>query len=437
MERQVPHSIDAERAVLGAMLLNADAIAQAVQTLGSVDFYRPAHQHVFDAVSGLFASGEPADPVTVAEELKRHNLLDPIGGAVGLVELQASAPSSANVAHYARIVEEAAIRRKLIAVGSDVSSLGYDGPGDVDKAVDQAETLVFAVAERRIRDSMMPMHQLIGPVLDRTEQLYENKGEITGTPTGFPDLDRLLGGLQPGALTVIGARPATGKTALALAITAHAAKTTPTLLFSLEMSHLELTQRLLCAASSVDSRRIRTGQLTDGDWSRISAGVGKLGEAQLWIDDNPNLTVMEIRAKARRLRSEVGSLGLVVVDYLQLMSGSRRVESRNLEVSEISRGLKVLARELDCPVVALSQLSRGVESRVDKRPTLADLRDSGAVEQDADVVAFIYRDALYDREKVDDGSTELIIAKHRNGPTGVVHLTFIPRFARFESAARP
>lgn len=434
--REVPQSMDAERAVLGAMLLNPDATAEVIQVLTAQDFHRPAHQHVYDAVTGLFAAGRPADPVTVAEELNRHGLLGGVGGPQGLLELEAAAPSAANAGHYARIVEEKSMRRKLIAVGSDVAGLGYDGPDDIDKAVDQAETLVFAIAERRIRDSMTPMHQLLGPVLDRTEELYDNKGEITGTPTGFPDLDRLLGGLQPGALTVIGARPSTGKTALALAMAGHASKSTPTVMFSLEMSHMEITQRMLCSAASVDSRRIRTGQLTDQDWSRISTGVSKLGESQLWVDDNPNLTVTEIRAKARRLRAETGSLGLVIVDYLQLMSGSRRVESRNLEVSEISRGLKVLARELDCPVVALSQLSRGVESRVDKRPTLADLRDSGAVEQDADVVAFIYRDALYDREKVDDGSTELIVAKHRNGPTGVVHLTFIPRYARFESAAR-
>ncbi len=436
--RVPPHNLDAEASLLGAMLLSTDAISSALQIVGVDDFYKPAHAHVFDAITSLYGQGEPADPITVAEELKRAGLLESVGGAGALLELEALTPATSNAAYYARIIEERSRMRQLIGVGHEVSELGYDVPEDVDKAVDHAESLVFRIAERRITDSMLPIHTLMDLGLDRLEQLYENKGALTGLPSGFADLDQILGGFQKSSLVIIGARPATGKTSLALAMVASAAMQArkAVLLFSLEMSHVELTQRLLCSEARVDSRRIRTGQLTDEDWKRISRAVGRLGEAELWIDDNPNLSIMELRAKARRLKSQLGDLGLIVVDYLQLMSGRTSAESRQVEVAEISRGLKILARELDTPVVALSQLSRGVEARQDKRPTLADLRESGSLEQDSDVVMFIYRDALYDREKADDGDTELIVAKHRNGPIGTVHLTFLPRFARFEDGAR-
>jgi replicative DNA helicase len=436
--RVPPHNLDAEASLLGAMLLSSDAISAAIQIVTVDDFYKPAHAHVFDAITSLYAEGEPADPITVAEELKRANLLDSVGGAGALVDLESQTPATSNAAYYAKIIEERAMMRKLIGVGGEVAQLGYDIPDDVDKAVDIAESLVFRIAERRITDTMMPIHQLMDLGLDRLEQLYENKGEITGLQTGFRDLDGMLGGFQPSSLVIIGARPATGKTSLALAMVAAAAMKAkkPVLMFSLEMSHVELTQRLLCSEAGVDSKRIRTGNLTDDDWKRISRAVGRLGEAELWIDDNPNLTIMELRAKARRLKSQLGDLGLIVIDYLQLMSGRQSAENRQVEVSEISRGLKILARELETPVIALSQLSRGVEARQDKRPTLADLRESGSLEQDADVVMFIYRDALYDREKADDGETELIVAKHRNGPIGTAHLTFLARFARFEDGAK-
>jgi replicative DNA helicase len=436
--RVPPHNLDAEASLLGAMLLSTDAISAALQVVNVDDFYKPAHAHVFDAITSLYGQGEPADPITVAEELKRAGLLESVGGAGALLELEALTPATSNAAYYARIIEERSRMRQLIGVGHEVSQLGYDVPEDVDKAVDHAESLVFRIAERRIADSMLPIHTLMDLGLDRLEQLYENKAALTGLPTGFADLDQLLGGFQRSSLVIIGARPATGKTSLALAMVASAAMQArkSVLLFSLEMSHVELTQRLLCSEARVDSRRIRTGQLTDEDWKRISRAVGRLGEAELWIDDNPNLSIMELRAKARRLKSQLGDLGLIVVDYLQLMTGRDSAESRQVEVAEISRGLKILARELETPVVALSQLSRGVEARQDKRPNLADLRESGSLEQDSDVVMFIYRDALYDREKADDGDTELIVAKHRNGPTGTVHLTFLPRFARFEDGAR-
>jgi replicative DNA helicase len=436
--RVPPHNLDAEASLLGAMLLSTDAISSALQLVTVDDFYKPAHAHVFDAITSLYGQGEPADPITVAEELKRAGLLDAVGGAGALVELEALTPATSNASFYAKIIEERSRMRQLIGVGHEVSQLGYDVPEDVDKAVDHAESLVFRIADRRITDTLLPIHHLMDMGLDRLEQLYENKGALTGLPTGFADLDNLLGGFQPSSLVIVGARPATGKTSLALAMVASASMQSrkSVLLFSLEMSHVELTQRLLCSEARVDSRRIRTGQLTDDDWKRISRAVGRLGEADLWIDDNPNLTIMELRAKARRLKSQIGDLGLIVVDYLQLMSGRTSAENRQVEVAEISRGLKILARELETPVVALSQLSRGVEARQDKRPNLADLRESGSIEQDSDVVMFIYRDALYDREKADDGDTELIVAKHRNGPTGTVHLTFLPRFAKFEDGAR-
>jgi replicative DNA helicase len=439
--RVPPHNLDAEANLLGAMLLNRDAIADAQLIVTTDDFYKPAHAHIFDAIGSLYADGEPADPTTVAEVLQRAGLLDRIGGAKALVDLESTTPATSNAAYYAKIIEERAMMRKLIAGGGEVAQLGYDVPDDVDKAVDAAESIVFRIAERRIANVAKPLHHLLDQGLTDIELMLDNPGALTGVRTGFPGLDQLLGGLQNGALYTIGARPATGKTSLALGITLGVATVAkmPVLLFSLEMSEREITQRLLCMVAEVDSKKIRTGQLNDDDWKRISRAVGILGEAPIWVVDNASITVMEMRAIARREQARNGTqFGAIVIDYFQLMSGSPRrggYENRQVEVAEISRGTKVLARDMDCPVVALSQLSRGVEARADKRPTLADLRESGAIEQDSDVVAFIYRKAMYDRDGVDDGDTELIVAKHRNGPTGTVHLTFMPRFAKFEEQA--
>lgn len=374
--RVPPHNLDAEASLLGAMLLSSDAISAALQTVTIDDFYKPAHAHVFDAVTTLYAQGEPADPITVAEELKRHGLLEAVGGAGALVDLESSTPATSNATYYAKIIQERAMMRKLIAVGGEVAQLGYDIPDDVDKAVDTAESLVFRIAERRITDTMLPIHQLMDLGLDQLEKLYENQGRITGVTTGFRDLDDLLGGFQRSALMIIGARPATGKTSLALAMVASAAMAAKksVLMFSLEMSHLELTQRLLCSEARVDSKRIRTGQLTDEDWKRISRAVGRLGEADLWIDDNPNLTIMELRAKARRLKSQLGDLGLIVIDYLQLMSGMGKAENRQVEVSEISRGLKVLAvswRPPSSPSASSPAASRPARTSAPPSPTSA------------------------------------------------------------------
>ena len=436
--RVPPHNVDAEASLLGAMLLSRDAIGPAVETLSGDHFYVPAHGYIFDAIASLYGAGEPADPVTVAEELTRANLLEQVGGPQRLLELQMATPASSNAARYATIVEEHALLRRLIGVAGDIVELGYSHPEDVVKTVDEAEAMMFQIAERRVIDSTKPIRELLDANLDRLEELYEKGDAITGLPTGYVDFDELLSGLQPSNLVIVGARPSMGKTAFGLGMAANAALEAqrPVLFFSLEMGHLELTQRMLCSDARVDSQRMRNGNLSEDDWPKITRAVGKLGEAPIWIDDNPNLTVMEIRAKARRLKSRLGDLGLIVVDYLQLMSGRGTAENRQVEVSEMSRGLKILARELDTPIVALSQLSRALESRTDKRPMLADLRESGSIEQDADVVAFLYRDEVYNPESPDIGSAEVIVAKHRNGPTGTVRLAWLSNYTRFANMSR-
>jgi replicative DNA helicase len=382
--RVLPNDLQAEESLLGAMLLSRDAIAAATEILGPDDFYKPAHGHIFDAITTLNAAGEPADVATVSDVLRRSGLLDAIGGPATLANLQAATPATSNAGRYAKIVEEHALLRRLIRVAGDIAEMGYELPDDVTKAVDLAESMVFEVAQRRVTDTMAEIHDLLDANLDRLEQLYERGQSITGVPTGFNDLDELLSGLQPNALIVVGARPSAGKTALALGMATHAAVEggRPVLVFSLEMSRLELTQRMLCAEARVDSKRVRNGNLNEADWQKIAHATGRLAEAPIWIDDNPNLTIMEIRSKARRLKARTGDLGLVVVDYLQLMTGRTSAENRQVEVSEISRGLKILARELECPVVALSQLSRALEMRQDKRPMLADLRESGCLTAD-------------------------------------------------------
>jgi replicative DNA helicase len=437
--RVPPHDLDAEESLLGAMLLSRDATASAIEFCTGEDFYKPAHMHIYSAITALYARGEPADPVTVADELRRSGLLEAVGDPSVLISLQVNTPSTANAAHYARIVEEHALLRRLVTVAGEIAELGYSVPEDVSEVIDRAETMVFEVAQRRVVDTMSSLRDLLAQSLDHLEALVERGETITGVPTGYRDLDAQLAGLQPGNLVVVGARPAMGKTSFALGIVSHAAvhARVPVLLFSLEMSHLELTQRMLCSEAGVDATRMRNGHLLESDWPRISNAIGRLGDAPIFIDDNPNVTVMDIRAKSRRLKARHG-LGLVVVDYLQLMSGHTRsrAENRQVEVSEISRGLKVLARELNIPVVALSQLSRNLEMRQDKRPVLADLRESGSIEQDADVVLFIYRDEVYNADSSERGSAEIITSKHRNGPTGVTHLAFVDRYTRFDEQAR-
>jgi replicative DNA helicase len=379
--RVPPHNLAAEESLLGAMLLSRAAVDIASESLHASDFYKPAHGHVYEAITSLSARGEPVDPVTVADELRRADLLDAIGGPTTLVALQGATPATSSAARYAKIVEEHALLRQLIGTAGEISEIGYSLPDDVTKAIDEAERKMFQVAQHRQADTMSRLHDMLDQTLDTLEALVERGDSITGTPTGYDEFDEITAGLQPNALVVVGARPGMGKTSFALGMAGHAAleAARPVLFFSLEMSRLELTQRLLCSEARVDSKKIRNGRLTDDDWRRISHAIGRLGEAQLWIDDNPNVTVMEIRSKARRLQSKVGQLGMIVVDYIQLMSGRSGAENRQVEVAEISRGLKILARELECPVVALAQLNRGLEQRADKRPMLSDLRESGCL----------------------------------------------------------
>ena len=382
--RVPPHSIEAEESLLGAMLLSKDAIAAAVESVRPEDFYKPAHGHLFEAIQSLYGQGEPVDPVTVAEELRRADLLDSLGGKQAILRIQTGTPAAANAAHYAKIVEERALLRRLIGVAGEIAEMGYEMPDDVTTTLDQAETLVFEVANRRLSGSLISIYPALQQTLDQLEALYGRDGSMTGVPSGYLDLDEVLLGFQPSNLIVVAARPGQGKTSFALGAASHVALQTrrPVVFFSMEMGYLELTQRMLAAEAGVNSRLLRTGKIPDSDWTKISHAVGRLAEAPFYIDDNPHCTVMEMRAKTRRLKAVHGDLGLVVVDYLQLMSTTRRSENRQVEVSELSRGLKILARDLETPVMALSQLNRSLEYRTDKRPMLADLRESGCLTGD-------------------------------------------------------
>jgi replicative DNA helicase len=435
-ERVPPHNVEAEESVLGSMLLSRDAIAEVLEVLHEEDFYRPAHRTVFRSVLDLYSHGQAVDAITVAEELRRNGELADVGSAPFVHTLLSTVPTAANAGYYARIVKEAGILRRLIDVGTRIVQLGYETPQDTERAVDFAESWVYQVAQGRVTEDYQSLREVLTGTLEAIERLHNDSREITGVPTGFSDLDRLTSGLQPSNLIIVAARPAVGKSTLGLDIARNAAvrSSVPTVVFSLEMSKTELVQRLMCAECSVDMQRLRTGRMEDSDWTRLTRSLGKLAEAPLFIDDSAALTMMELRAKCRRLKQRHG-LGLVIVDYLQLMQPSKRVESRQQEVSEISRSLKLLAKELAVPVIAISQLSRQTEARSDKKPMLSDLRESGALEQDADMVMFIYREDLYDPESPRKGEADLIVAKHRNGPTDTVTVTFQGQYSRFTPMA--
>jgi replicative DNA helicase len=435
-ERVPPHNVEAEESVLGSMLLSKDAIAEVLELLREEDFYRPAHRTVFRSILDLYSHGGAVDAVTVAEDLRRNGDLADIGGAPFLHTLVAGVPTAANAAYYARIVKEAGVLRRLIDVGTRIVQVGYETPQDVERAVDLAESWVYQVAQGRISEDYQSLREVLTGTLEAIERLHEDHREITGIPTGFAELDRLTSGLQPSNLIIVAARPGVGKSSLGLDVARHASVRAgvPTVVFSLEMSRTELVQRLMCAECTVDMQRLRTGRMEEADWTRLTRSLGRLADAPLYIDDSPGTTMMEIRAKCRRLKQRHG-LGLVVVDYLQLMQPSRRFENRQQEVSEISRSMKLLAKELNVPVIAISQLSRQTESRSDRRPMLSDLRESGALEQDSDVVLFIYRDELYDPESPRKGEADLILAKHRNGPTDTVTVTFQGQYSRFAPMA--
>ncbi|CAB4772729.1 unannotated protein [freshwater metagenome] len=438
--RVPPHNLEAEESLLGAMMLSRDAITAAVEArVDESDFYKPAHAHIYTAVMALYSQGEPVDPVTIAEELRRADLLEALGGRQKLVSIQANTPASSNAGHYAGIVSELALLRRLITVAGEIAESAYSQPDDVTDTVDRAEARIFEIAEKRVAESMVRVFDSVSETIEQLSNMYEGpEGAVTGSPTGYTDLDELLLGFQNSTLLIVAARPGMGKTSFALGAAANVAIVTkrPVIFFSMEMGTVELTKRLLASEARVEARKLQTGRLNDADWTRLNTAMSHLGESPLYIDDNPHCTVMEMRAKARRIKARHGDLGLIVVDYLQLMSTPGRPESRQVEVADLSRGLKILARELDCPVVALAQLNRQLEYRQDKRPMLADLRESGSIEQDADVVMFIYRDESYNTETDQRGTAEIIVAKHRNGPTGNVRLAFLDHFTKFANMAR-
>jgi replicative DNA helicase len=432
-----PQNLDAEESVLGAMMLSPGAIAAVIEIVDAGDFYRESHAKIYRASLGLYAKGEPVDAITLVDELEERGELEAAGGRTRIHELAALVPATANAAHYARIVREMATLRGLIRVGSEIAQLGWERPGETDDLVDRAEQVLFELSQSRVAGEFTHIEQLLKESFERITLLYESGVELTGTPSGFRDLDRVTSGFQPGNLIIVAARPSMGKSALALCMAANVAvrHQVPTALFTLEMSKAEVTQRLMCSEAKVESQRLRTGKLAPDDWPRLTAACDKLAKAPIYVDDTGSITMMELRSKARRLKSKEHGLGLIIVDYLQLMTSGTNPENRVQEVSLISRQLKVLARDLDVPILALSQLSRAVEQRHDKRPILSDLRDSGSIEQDSDIVMFIYRDEYYNDESDQQGLAEVHIAKHRNGPTGSEKLSFLKRYAKFADLA--
>jgi replicative DNA helicase len=436
-QRIPPHNVEAEASLLGAILLSKEAMSIAQERgLRGEEFYKPIHQFIFDAMRALNIAGEPIDAVTVADELRRGGQLDTVGGVEALVALQNATPSVTSAERYARIVRDTAALRRLIATAADIAEIGYSGPDDVARALDDAESRIFDVSERNVGDTSKRLEALMSETMEQLEHRASSRETITGLATGLHDLDRILLGFQPGTLNILGARPAMGKSALALRMAVHAAQAAaaPVLFFSLEMGATELAQRVLASEARVDATLLRNGRVTQNDWQKIGLALGTLS-VPLIIDDSPGTSVAAIRARARRTMSREGGLALIVIDYLQLMGADdNKPENRQLEVSEISRKLKLLAREFGIPVLALSQLSRALESRSDKRPTLSDLRESGALEQDADVVMFLYRDEVYNAESRESkGVAEVQVAKHRAGPLGKVRLSWIAGYTRFEN----
>ena len=433
MEQRIPpQNVEAEQAVLGAMLLSHDAVIVAMEKLQSQDFYRDVHRIIFEAMEHLHRENKEIDVITLPDELKRMKKLDDVGGLEYVLNLPNLVGSAANIEYYANIVAEKALARNLISTCTELTTEAYDGQKETEALLDDAERRILQLSDTKNRGDFASVGAVVEVTLDKITKLYENKAGLTGLPTGFRDLDRMTSGLQPSDLILVAARPSMGKTAFTLNIAQNVGvrqhKTVA--FFSLEMSQEQLVQRLLCQIAHIDSQKLRTGQLnSDEEWTRLTDACDKLYESPIYIDDTPGISVAEMRSKARRLKSEHG-LDLIIVDYLQLMQG-RNAESRQQEISEISRSLKALARELKVPLIALSQLSRSVESRQDKRPMLSDLRESGALEQDADIVSFLYREDYYNKETEDQHITEVIVAKHRNGPTGTVRLYFKGEYTLF------
>jgi len=431
-----PQSLEAEEAVLGGLLLDPTALDRVIEVMGPDDFYRENHRKIFLAMLALTERSEPIDLITLTDTLKARDELQEIGGATYLAELNDKVPSAANIAFYARIVKEKAVLRNVITVSGEIVSRAYTGQEDMEHFLDEAERLIFDVSEQRIRPAFFKVGDMIMDTIKTIEQLYERKELVTGVPTGFLDLDKKTAGLQPSDLVIIAGRPSMGKTAFVLNIAQYVAMQTQTAvgIFSLEMAKEQLVMRMLCAEARVDNAQVRTGSHADRHFPRLAMAAGRLADAPIYIDDTPGQNVLEIRAKARRLKRDT-NLGLIIIDYLQLMRGLTTQDNRNQEMTEISRSLKALAKELNIPVVALSQLNRQVELRGDKRPMMSDIRESGAIEQDADVIMFIYRDEVYNSESQEEGTAEIIIGKQRNGPTGMIRLAWRSEYTRFDNLA--
>ena len=431
-----PQNLDAEESVLGAMMLSATAIEAVSDIVDAGDFYRASHAKIYLAALDLYQHGQPVDAITVADKLDERGEIEEIGGKERIHEIASLVPATSNAHHYAKIVREMATLRGLTVVGEQIQRLGWDRPDETPVLVDQAEQMVFDLAQNRIRGSFDHVEVLVRESFEQITKMYESGGEMTGTPTGFRDVDSMTSGLQPGNLVIVAGRPSMGKSAFALGVASNLAMHhgIPVAVFTLEMSKIEVAQRFMCAEARVELQRLRTGKLTPEDWPRLVKACDALTKAPIYVDDTRMTTMLEIRAKARRLKAREPKLGLVVIDYLQLM-GSGSIEYRVQEVSQISRSLKMLAGDLEVPVMALSQLSRAVESRTDKRPLLSDLRESGSIEQDADLVMFLYRDEYYNEASEDQGLAEVILAKHRNGPVGTEKLAFLKRYAKFSDLA--
>jgi replicative DNA helicase len=427
-----PHNIEAEQSVIGCIVLDMEVLPAVAGILRKDDFYREDHKEIYDAVMELYQKAQPVDLITVSDILKARGTLDGVGGLEYLTHLVNSVPTTANASHYAKIVEEKSILRKLIKTSSDIVNMGYEASEEVSVVLDRAEKRLFDILQSRNIRGFAHIKEVLVETFNRLEELYNNKGHITGIPTGFIDLDYKTAGLQNSDLILIAARPAMGKTSFALNIAQYVAvhRNIPVAVFSLEMSREQLVNRMLCSEVMIDSHKMRTGKLEDDDWQKIAKALGPLSEAPIYIDDTPGATALEIRSKCRRLKLEK-NLGLVVIDYLQLMQGSGRNENRQQEISEISRALKILAKEVNIPVIALSQLSRAPEARSEHRPMLSDLRESGAIEQDADLVMFLYRDDYYNQDSDKKNVAEVIIAKHRNGSTGTVELAWMEQYTKF------
>jgi replicative DNA helicase len=435
-DRTPPQDMAAEQSVLGAMLISKDAIADVTETIRGVDFYRPAHETVYDAILDLYGRGEPVDMVTVAAELQRRGELQRIGGAPYLHTLSANVPIAANAGYYAEIVREKAILRRLVDAGTKIVQIGYAGEGQVDDIVDEAQAEVYKITDKRSSEDYAPLSDIMDGVLDEIEAISNREAGLYGVPTGFADLDDLTNGLHAGQMIIVAARPAMGKSTVALDFcrAASIANNLTSAFFSLEMTRSEITMRLLSAEAKVPLNHIRNGNMNDDDWAKLARKMGEVSSAPMFIDDSPNMTMMEIRAKARRLKQK-HDLRLMVIDYLQLMTSGKKVESRQLEVSEFSRQIKLLAKELGIPIIALSQLNRGPEQRGDKRPMMSDLRESGSIEQDADMVILLHRDDVYEKESTRPGEADLIVAKHRNGPTRDITVAFQGHYSRFVDMA--